>query len=166
MVSTDPLSLFKLEFFRTGYYASAGARLVKTGWGFAGKNTIYARAGWAAVDRVQLRTICGDYCSRALGSGVYLGRLTTISAFDGFDYWQSHVIIIMRNRWPVDILFQCSDNTWQAYNRWLDNYSLYTHSKGTLVPRVQANATSEKVKWKTLVETMRFLWRNHICVYL
>ena len=30
MVSTDPLSLFKLGFFRTGYYAGAGTRLVKT----------------------------------------------------------------------------------------------------------------------------------------
>ncbi len=26
---------------------------------------------------------------------------------------------------PADILFQCSDNTWQAYNRWPDLYSLY-----------------------------------------
>ena len=37
MVSTDPLSLFKLEFFRTGYYASVGARLVKTVEGLRGK---------------------------------------------------------------------------------------------------------------------------------
>ena len=30
--------------------------------------------------------------------------------------------------------FQCSDNTWQAYNRWPDNYSVYTHPKGNQGP--------------------------------
>ena len=29
---------------------------------------------------------------------------------------------------------QCSDNTWQAYNRWPNNYSIYTHPKGTQGP--------------------------------
>ena len=35
---------------------------------------------------------------------------------------------------PADILFQCSDNTWQAYNRWPDNYSIYTNPKGRKAP--------------------------------
>ncbi len=30
----------------------------------------------------------------------------------------------------MDVLFQCSDNTWQAYNVWPSHYSVYTHPKG------------------------------------
>jgi hypothetical protein len=40
----------------------------------------------------------------------------------------------VRDERPADILFQCSDNTWQAYNRWPDNYSVYTHPKGNQGP--------------------------------
>ncbi len=45
-------------------------------------------------------------------------------------YWQSYVVFVVRDNRPVDILFQCSDNTWQAYNVWPNNYSLYTHPDG------------------------------------
>src|SRR5690606_41813726 len=38
---------------------------------------------------------------------------------------QSYVVFIVRDNRPADILFQCSDNTWQAYNRWPDRFSLY-----------------------------------------
>ncbi|MFO0946216.1 MAG: DUF6605 domain-containing protein [Planctomycetota bacterium] len=34
----------------------------------------------------------------------------------------------------ADVLFQCSDNTWQAYNRWPNDFSIYTHPKGTQGP--------------------------------
>ena len=37
---------------------------------------------------------------------------------DDHPYWQSYVVFIVRDDRPADILFQCSDNTWQAYNRW------------------------------------------------
>ena len=37
---------------------------------------------------------------------------------DAEPYWQSYVVFIVRDDRPADILFQCSDNTWQAYNRW------------------------------------------------
>jgi hypothetical protein len=35
------------------------------------------------------------------------------------------VIFIVRDARPCDFLFQCSDTTWAAYNRWPDLYSLY-----------------------------------------
>jgi hypothetical protein len=35
---------------------------------------------------------------------------------------------------PCDVLFQCSDNTWQAYNQWPSKYSVYTHPKGNQGP--------------------------------
>ena len=63
-------------------------------------------------------------------SGVYLGRLTTLVDAPSEPYWQSYVVFIVRDDRPADILFQCSDNTWQAYNRWPNHYSLYTHPAG------------------------------------
>ena len=59
-------------------------------------------------------------------SGVYLGKLTATK-----HRYQSYLIFIVRDDRPADFLFQCSDNTWQAYNRWPDNYSVYTDPKGT-----------------------------------
>ena len=61
---------------------------------------------------------------------MYLGRLTTLPRTIRRPYWQSYVVFIVRDDRPADILFQCSDNTWQAYNRWPSNYSVYTHPKG------------------------------------
>ena len=58
-------------------------------------------------------------------SGVYLGRLSRVPNPDGTMPWQSYVVFIVRDDRPADILFQCPDNTWQAYNRWPDSYSLY-----------------------------------------
>ena len=49
-------------------------------------------------------------------SGVYLGRLTTLPEADDQPYWQSYVVFIVRDNRPASVLFQCSDNTWQAYN--------------------------------------------------
>ena len=45
-------------------------------------------------------------------------------------YWQSYIVFIVTDDRPVDVLLQCSDNTWQAYNLWPDDYSLYTDPKG------------------------------------
>ena len=58
-------------------------------------------------------------------SGVYLGKMTEQS--EGVD---SYIIFIVRDNRKVDLVFQCSDHTWQAYNRWPNNYSVYTHPDG------------------------------------
>jgi hypothetical protein len=57
-------------------------------------------------------------------SGVYLGKLTALP--EGV---QSYVIFIVRDQRAADILFQCSDITWQAYNRWPDHFALYDNGK-------------------------------------
>jgi hypothetical protein len=129
-VSTDPPSKFKLEIFRTGYYGGKGARLVKELGPFQGTAQPVPEPGeknlhecrWKSTTQL---TIPDDWIS-----GVYLGRLTTLPDAEDKPYWQSYVIFIVRDNRPADILFQCSDNTWQAYNRWPTNFSLYTHPKG------------------------------------
>jgi len=134
MVSTDPPQKFQIEIFRTGYYGGKGARLMKTLGTFQGKTQPVPKPGpkdiiecrWEPTTRL---TIPNDWLS-----GVYLGRLTTLPTEPDTPYWQSYVIFIVRDDRPADILFQCSDNTWQAYNRWPTHYSLYTHPKGNQGP--------------------------------
>ena len=52
-------------------------------------------------------------------SGVYIGKLTTR------DSSQSYVIFTLKDNRDADVLFQCSDLTWQAYNRWPQWHSMY-----------------------------------------
>ena len=129
-VSTNPPARFELEIFRTGYYGGKGARLMQKLGPFQGQTQPTPEPGkknlhecrWKSTTRL---TIPEDWLS-----GVYLGRLTTLPESPEIPYWQSYVIFIVRDDRPADILFQCSDNTWQAYNLWPTNYSLYTHPDG------------------------------------
>ena len=53
-------------------------------------------------------------------SGVYLGKLTAFS-----DSSQSYVVFIVKDARKADILFQSSDMTWIAYNRWPYWHAMY-----------------------------------------
>lgn len=119
-VSTDPVSEFSLDIYRMGYYGGKGGRLMKSLGPFTGtvqpvppdgeKNL--RECNWEESLRI---AIPEDWLS-----GVYLGKLT--AAQGG---WQSYVIFIVKDDRPADLLFQCSDMTWQAYNRWPEWRSLY-----------------------------------------
>jgi len=125
MVSTDPPQKFHIEIFRMGYYGGRGARLMTTLGPFQGEVQPTPPIGeknireclWKATARLE---IPADW-----PSGVYLGRMSLLPPDENTGPWQSYVIFIVRDQRPADILFQCSDNTWQAYNRWPDDYSLY-----------------------------------------
>jgi hypothetical protein len=134
MVSTAPASPFEIEIFRMGYYGGKGARLMQKLGPFEGKPQATPKPGkknihectWEPSTEI---TIPADWTS-----GVYLGRLSMIPPNDQTNGYQSYVVFIVKDDRPVDILFQCSDNTWQAYNRWPDNYSVYTDKKGNQGP--------------------------------
>jgi hypothetical protein len=125
---------FEIEIFRTGYYGGRGARLMTTLGPFDGvvqetpmpgdKNLHECR--WSKTTTLEIPS---DWVS-----GVYLGRLTTLPDSEEKPYWQSYVVFIVTDDRPADILFQCSDNTWQAYNPWPTNFSVYTHPKGNQGP--------------------------------
>ncbi|HJQ83715.1 MAG TPA: N,N-dimethylformamidase beta subunit family domain-containing protein [Candidatus Binatia bacterium] len=68
--------------------------------------------GWPAAATVQIPA--------GWTSGVYLGKLT--AEREGV---QSYVVFVVRDDRRADFVFQCSDLTWQAYNRWPDRWSLY-----------------------------------------
>ncbi len=123
-VSTNPASDFTLEIFRLGWYGGLGGRQVHAAGPFKGETQPDPAVGekrvrdcrWSPAYRL---TIPSDW-----PSGVYLGKLT--EAREGL---QSYVIFIVRDDRPADFLFQCSDHTWQAYNRWPTQFSLYDDGK-------------------------------------
>jgi hypothetical protein len=123
-VSTNPPSPFTIEIYRTGYYGGAGGRHVLSLGSFKGVTQPDPPIGpnrlrecqWEACTEI---TIPDDWVS-----GVYVGKLTAER-----DGWQSYVIFIVRDDRRADFLFQCSDTTWQAYNRWPDQFALYDDGK-------------------------------------
>ncbi len=150
-VSTAPAASFVIEVFRTGYYGGRGARLMTTLGPFAGTTQPVPSPGekrlvecrWQATTAL---TIPADW-----PSGVYLGRLTT-QPERGQPYWQNYVIFIVRDTRRADILFQCSDNTWQAYNKWPDATSLYTLPAGAQAPGVAVSFDRPYGKYPQIYE--------------
>ena len=123
-VSTNPESEFTIEIYRMGFYGGAGGRLVSILGPFRGRRQPEPAIGpnrlrechWEP--RVTFR-IPGNWLS-----GVYIGKLTALR-----EGWQSYVVFIVRDKRPADIIFQCSDLTWQAYNRWPDQFALYDNGE-------------------------------------
>lgn len=119
-VSTNPVSSFTLDLYRMGYYGGTGGRHVLSLGPFKGEAQADPPVAAERLRDCQWQscaeiTIPGDWLS-----GVYLGKLT--AARDGM---QSYVIFIVRDDRRADFIFQCSDTTWQAYNRWPSQFSLY-----------------------------------------
>ncbi len=124
-VSTRPAAKFQIEIFRTGYYGGRGARLMQNLGVFDGKEQPVPEVGPQRLRECRWEKTVTLVIPKDWISGVYLGRLTTVPATPDEPYWQSYVVFIVKDDRPADILLQCSDNTWQAYNRWPDTFSLY-----------------------------------------
>ena len=134
MVSTNPPSKFQIEIFRTGYYGGRGARLMTTLGPFNGTKQPDPQIGPKNLHECQWKPATTVKIPADWVSGVYLGRLTAFRRMRIPACWQSYVVFIVRDDRPADILFQCSDNTWNAYNQWPSHYSVYTHPKGNQGP--------------------------------
>ena len=156
-VSTAPAARFLIEIFRTGYYGGRGARLMATLGPFDGTPQPVPPVGakrlvactWA---RTTTLPIPADW-----PSGVYLGRLTTQPAAADQPYWQNYVVFIVRDTRRADVLLQCSDNTWQAYNKWPDTTSLYTDPRGSQVCGVAASFDRPYGKYAQIYENPQSL---------
>jgi hypothetical protein len=125
-VSTNPPSPFRIEIYRMGFYGGAGGRHVMSLGAFRG-----VAQQEPSIGPRRLRECHWEPCARIKipanwPSGVYLGKLT--AEREGL---QSYVIFIVRDDRPADFIFQCSDTTWQAYNRWPSQFSLYDDGRNT-----------------------------------
>src|SRR5262249_492534 len=119
-VSSEPAKPFKIDFYRMGYYGGKGGRhLLTTG-------TLQGETQPTPADGAKRLIECKWKASYELKipadwlSGVYLGKLQVAEPKA-----EAYVVFIVRDDRRADFLFQCSDLTWQAYNRWPAWRSLY-----------------------------------------
>ncbi len=133
MVSTDPPTPFVIDFYRLGYYQGKGGRHLLRLGPFAGKVQPTPGVGDERLRECQWEPCHTLAIPKDWVSGVYVGKLSllgglTPSARPSARY-QSYIIFVVRDHREADFLFQCSDNTWQAYNAWPDRYSLYHNDR-------------------------------------
>lgn len=119
-VSTNPPCPFRLSIYRLGYYQGHGAREMTAFGPLPGSIQPDPPIGRRRVRDCQWDPAVSFVIPQDWVSGVYLGKLTAER-----EGWQSYIVFIVRDDRRADFLFQCSDTTWQAYNRWPDQYSLY-----------------------------------------
>jgi hypothetical protein len=125
-VSTNPASEFTIDLYRMGYYGGAGGRHVRSLGPFRGQAQPEPPIGARRVRECVWEACVSLVIPRSWLSGVYLGKLTSLR--EGF---QSYLIFIVRDDRQADLLFQCSDTTWQAYNRWPNQFALYDDGRET-----------------------------------
>ncbi len=172
-VSTKPARRFTIDIFRMGYYQGRGARLMTTIGPLAGR----AQPD-PPVEERRLRQ-CRWEPSTELKipadwpSGVYLGRLNAIAEAKYEHAWQSYVVFVVRDRRKAGALFQVSDNTWQAYNRWPEDYSMYTDPRHSWAPSVAASFDRPYAKYAQIFDHPLsigsgefLLWEFPLCYWL
>lgn len=120
MISTATPMTVEVELFRLGYYQGLGGRSVGR----------YERVACRPQPMPSMRENRLMFCEwepsleiripETWTSGVYVAKLT-----EGTEGLQSYIIFVVRDPRRSDLIFQCSDHTWQAYNRWPSQFSLY-----------------------------------------
>lgn len=119
-VSANPASEVTIDFYRLGYYGGKGGRHMMKAGPFP-----VSTQPTPPVFENRLRS-CEWKRTTALQipdswlSGVYLGKLSGSA-----NRYQSYIVFVVRDRRDADIMVQTSDTTWQAYNKWPDEFSLY-----------------------------------------
>ena len=172
-VSTKPVAQFTLDIFRMGYYEGIGSRLMTKLGPFQGKEQPVPEMGENRLRECQWESSTSLTIPDDWPSGVYLGRLSTVPDTGEKPYWQSYIIFIVKDDRPADILFQCSDNTWQAYNRWPVNESLYTDPRAAHAPGVGVSFDRPYGKYVQIFDNPLsmgsgefFLWEYPLCYWL
>lgn len=123
-VSTNPASAFTIDIYRMGYYGGAGGRQMAALGPFRGMAQPDPPVGAKRLRECQWAPALILQIPKDWPSGVYVGKLTA-----EIEKLQSYVIFIVRDHRKADFIFQCSDTTWQAYNRWPSQFSLYDDGK-------------------------------------
>ncbi|WP_309238604.1 N,N-dimethylformamidase beta subunit family domain-containing protein [Actinoplanes aureus] len=128
---------YRLDIYRMGYYGGSGARLI-TSVNPVGRQTqpdCLSDPGTGLVD-------CGNWAVSASWpvpssavSGIYFARLVRTDGTAG----ASHIVFVVRDdARRSDVVFQTSDSTWQAYNKYGGN-SLYAGSPAGRAYKVSYN---------------------------
>jgi hypothetical protein len=131
-------SLYRLDIYRMGWYGGQGARRVATVRPLTGTPQQPACLTESASGLVD----CGNWSQSASWavpadavSGIYFAHLVREDGGGG----ESHVVFVVRDDdGASELLFQTSDTTWQAYNRYGGN-SLYTGAPAGRAYKVSYN---------------------------
>jgi hypothetical protein len=121
-VSTEPARSFKIDFFRMGYYGGKGGRLMHSTSMLEGETQPTPDDGPKRLIECRWKPSYELKIPADWLSGVYLGKLQVEEPRA-----EAYVIFIVRDDRKADLLFQCSDITWQSYNRWPAFRSLYDY---------------------------------------
>ncbi|HTF29827.1 MAG TPA: N,N-dimethylformamidase beta subunit family domain-containing protein, partial [Flavitalea sp.] len=118
-LSAEDATNVSVDIYRIGYYGGKGGRFMRRLGPFAvtpqptppiAEHRLRA-CNW---ERSTSFTVPDDWVS-----GVYLGKISCTT-----HRFESYIIFVLRDDRKADVLFQTSDTTWQAYNKWPDEYSL------------------------------------------
>ena len=164
-IKTDAVD-YRVEIYRMGYYGGAGARKVATIGPLAPLPQVQPPC---MTDTTTGLVDCGNWAESARWqvpagavSGIYFARLVRTDT--GGD---SHIHFVVRDDdGGSDLLFQTSDTTWQAYNRYGGN-SLYTGAPAGRAYKVSYNRPfttrgyqSPSFVWEDEYPMVRWLERN------
>ncbi|MCE9567800.1 MAG: hypothetical protein K8U57_37855 [Planctomycetes bacterium] len=130
-VSTEPASAFTIDIYRLGYYGGTGGRHMKTLGPFEGKPQPVPAVGEKRLRECQWEPATTLEIPKDWVSGVYLAKLSAAK-----HRYQSYCTFIVRDDRKADVLFQCSTNTWQAYNKWPETHSLYDNDRPDKKPLI------------------------------
>ncbi len=149
-VSTNPASPYAIELYRLGYYQGLGGRHVWSSGPLKGRVQTDPPTGAKRLRECSWESDISLKIPSDWVSGVYLGKLTAEK--EGL---QSYVIFVVRDDRNADFLVQVSDNTWNAYNRWPSQFSLYDNGVKQWYwgPDVQASFDRPYGKYCQVVDT-------------
>lgn len=150
-VSTNPARSFTLDIFRMGYYGGSGARHMQTLGAKEGKPQTDPEIGPRRLRECRWEPAFTLKIPADWPSGVYLGRLQTVPQANEHP-WQNYVVFVVRDRRKADVIFQVSDNTWEAYNKWPDDWSLYTDPRHSWASGVAVSFDRPYGKYPQVVE--------------
>jgi hypothetical protein len=119
-LSANPATDVTIDFYRMGYYGGKGGRHVKKVGPLAIEPQPTPAIGKHRLRACQWKRAMHFKVPDDWVSGVYQGKLSC-----GSHRYESYIVFVVRDDRKADIMFQTSDTTWQAYNKWPDDYSLY-----------------------------------------
>jgi hypothetical protein len=120
LVSANPPGKFTIDIYRTGYYRGKGGRHMRSMGAFSAETQPVPMMGMERLRECAWQPVAGLTIPSDWPSGVYLAKMSLVE-----EPVQSYIIFIVKEKRAAGILFQCSDNTWQAYNKWPGWDSLY-----------------------------------------
>jgi hypothetical protein len=120
-----------IDLYRLGYYQGTGGRHLLTLGPLAARPQPTPPVGELRLRECRWQPTVTLEIPKDWPSGVYLGKLSAKQ-----HRYQSYVIFVVKDDRPADFLFQCSTNTWQAYNKWPENHSLYDNDRPDRKPLV------------------------------